>query len=98
MNKLFVKLGVTGVALLVGCDKGGTPSQTSKAPPTSISMDAPPPSTVDDDLFPVLDSRKGSSFLRDNDEAGETPIISFPLSKSETLSGFGLEATFCGLI
>ncbi len=47
MNKLIMKLGVTGIALLVGCDKGGTPSQTSKAPPTSISMDAPPPSTVE---------------------------------------------------
>ena len=33
MNKLLMQLGVTGVMLLVGCDKSETPSQTSKAPP-----------------------------------------------------------------
>ena len=47
MNKLLVNLGVMGIGVIVGCDKGDSPTQTSKTPSSSISMDMPPPSTVE---------------------------------------------------
>ena len=46
-NKLSVMLGLVGIVLFVGCEKGDSPSPAAKSSPPPIGMDMPPPSTVE---------------------------------------------------
>ena len=60
MSKPFVKIVVVSFAILAGCDKGGSKTESSSAPASSLSMDMPPPATVEIHAHPSEGPHHGS--------------------------------------
>jgi hypothetical protein len=60
MSKPFVKIVVVSLSMLVGCDKVGSQPESSNTPASSLSMDMPPPATVEIHAHPSEGPHHGS--------------------------------------
>ncbi|MDX1924889.1 MAG: hypothetical protein SFV81_00145 [Pirellulaceae bacterium] len=60
MNTRTIRLGVLGIAALVGCNRVDTAATPSMAPTVPLSMDMPPPSTVEIHAHPSEGPHHGS--------------------------------------
>lgn len=60
MNSKLVYFGMLAIASAVGCNKGDSPAQLSNEPEASISMDMPPPATVEIHEHPSEGPHHGS--------------------------------------
>ncbi|MCE2751496.1 MAG: hypothetical protein LW720_06355 [Pirellula sp.] len=60
MSKPFVKIVVVSLSMLVGCDKVGSKPESSNTPASSLSMDMPPPATVEIHAHPSEGPHHGS--------------------------------------
>lgn len=60
MNSKLVYFGMLAIASAVGCNKGDSPTQLSSEPEASISLDMPPPATVEIHEHPSEGPHHGS--------------------------------------
>ena len=60
MNSKLVYFGMLAIASAVGCNKGDSPAHLSNEPEASISMDMPPPATVEIHEHPSEGPHHGS--------------------------------------